>query len=138
MNETYESLQCDTMYSVNSWRNLAIHTNKTTMLILFSMIPLDERIIDDQAVESTVTMAMLYAHREESDEFCKEFSDFLKSWVGYSILRSDLERAFIYNRNLERIIYNVAVHNYIQYCYNTALPHPSGIPGHRYRLVKER
>ena len=138
MNETYESLQCDMMYSVNLWRNLAIHTNKTTMLILFSMIPLDERIIDDQAVESTVKMAMLYAHREESDEFCKEFSDFLKSWDGYSILRSDLERAFIYNRNLERIIYSVAVHNYIQYCYNIALSHSSGTPGHQYRLIKER
>ena len=87
----------------------------------FSMRPLDLRYIDDEAVEDTIYLAMSYALREENRTFCQKFYDFLKSWEGYCILRSDLERTFLENRNLQRVIYNVAVRHYIDFSYHTAV-----------------
>ena len=85
------------------------------------MIPLDLRCIDDEMVEATMSLSMSYAIREESNEFCINYDKYLKSWEGYCTLRSDLERIFSTNRNLPRVIYNVAVRHYIDFCYFTAV-----------------
>ena len=85
------------------------------------MIPLDLRFIDDEAVEDTISLAMHYAIREESYNFCVKFDKYLKSWEGYCALRSDLERIFQNHRNLQRVIYNVAVRHYIDFCYTSAI-----------------
>ena len=91
------------------------------MVTTLSMIPLDLRYIDDEAVDTTIYIALSYAVREESVQFCLKYNDHLHSWEGYCDLRSDLERVFNTNRNLQRVIYNVAVRHYIDFCYNTAM-----------------
>ena len=96
----------------------------------FSMRPLDVRYIDDEAVENTIYLAMSYAIKEESHAFCMKFYDFMKSWDGYCTLRSDLERIFLVNRNLQRVIYNVAVRQYIDFSYFTALHNTNPDSGH--------
>ena len=85
------------------------------------MLPLDLRYIDDEAIDDTIYIALFYAIKEESSQFCLQFYDYLQSWEGYCDLRSDLERSFNTNRNLQRVIYKVAVKHYIDFCYNTAM-----------------
>ena len=94
------------------------------------MRPLDIRYIDDKAIEDTIYLAMSYAIREENYTFCLKFYDFLKSWDGYCLLRSDLERNFSVNRNLQRVIYNVAVRQYIDFAYYTAVHNTDPEIGH--------
>ena len=93
------------------------------------MIPLDLRIIDDEAIETTIALAMSYAIREESYNFCMKFDMYLKSWDGYCSLRSDLERIFSNHRNLQRVIYNVAVRQYIDFCYEAAVANTNSTLG---------
>ena len=93
------------------------------------MTPLDLRVIDDEAIDATMYLALSYAIREESSQFCIKFNDHLQSWEGYCELRSDLERIFETNRNLQRVIYNVAVRHYIDFCYNTAMQNLNPVIG---------
>ena len=85
------------------------------------MSPLDERIIDDEVITIVMTLSMRLANLQESDEFCQDFHDYLDSWEGYTRIRNGLERFFLNNRNLEKIIHQEASRIYIDYCYNLAL-----------------
>ena len=85
------------------------------------MFPLDERIIDDEVVTSVMNLTMRLANLHESDEFCQDLQDYLNSWEGYTRTRNGLERFFLDNRNLEKIIHQEASRIYIDFCYNLSL-----------------
>ena len=85
------------------------------------MSPLDERIIDDEIITEVITLSTRLAFLHESDEFCQDFQEYLDSWEGYVRIRNDLERFFLGNRNLEKVVHSEASRIYINYSYNLAL-----------------
>ena len=97
---------------------LVLITSNSEKVIMF---PLDERLIDDEVVTSVINLTMRLANLQESDEFCQDLHDYLDSWEGYTRIRDGLERFFMDNRNLEKIIHQEASRIYIDYCYNLAL-----------------
>ena len=85
------------------------------------MSPLDERMIDDEAIMMVMDLALQYAFLEESEEFFRDLKLYFETWEGYSCVRNGLERYFIQNRNLEKVIYQEASRIYIDYSYNMAI-----------------
>ena len=74
------------------------------MILVFRMLPLDERAIYDSVICDTISITMRYALLKESNEFCQDLRKYLESWEGYMTIRSDLERCFVNNRNYDRIM----------------------------------
>ena len=85
------------------------------------MFPLDERVIDDEAVVMVMNLALQYAFLEETEDFYQDMKIYFETWEGYICVRNGLERYFLQNRNLEKVIYKEASRIYIDYSYNMAI-----------------
>ena len=85
------------------------------------MLPLDERAIDDEAIVMVMNLALQYAFIEENEDFYQDLKHYFDSWEGYNRVRTGLERFFMINRNLEKVVYQEASRIYIDYSYNMAI-----------------